>query len=1731
MAHIPPPIPIWNLVEHYDMTTKPEVGHRMNLAVCTLFPSIHEHQLHAEIGEFAHKHSCIFTAWKKRNPDNPLLGYKVLIESSSETIQEVFAMGSCHIFDARVTALEPLTVRLSHDTLVISDNKTKTQVWFVELFAGSYGGWSHGLHYLKPFLTDQDDFKVMAVEAHLPHAVNFALSHKYQLVGSTEDMPTSFLRDHPENTIIHCRIQDVKWQQLLKDIHTQAWFISAPCVSWSNAGSQLGFQVPEGQCLADSLGAAKIHRPDYLLLEQVSGFPSHQHYDMFCRLLAWAGYRILHQQCYELASVCPVRRCRWIAICHHESIAPPHVPIARWPRLLTTPQHFDAVLCLDDMQMRQLQPTKEVAAKYWDPNLMPGRKVTWTKQDIVRYRIPSMEEALPTFLAAYASQHDLPDRALQQKGMFGHFIRFKDAFRFFHPLEILLFHSNAKTTLVLKPLKHAYQALGNSIVPPHALFGLYHLFVALDLIPQDLTFTALLVRFLSERLRASRVSVLQDTCAWYIGHPQECQDLKLLLQFYMAQLQWKVDDTNREWPTHSFFHPIKGLLRFQPQELPDTLPFRVAFQILPYMIPGEYGVLKVDGQVTWDVLIHLWHHVLVPKDFLLDMNRLQVPIETTVPDAKILLAPTPEDQIQLPMQETPQRALLLRDEVDLTLYEVSSGTTWLDACRRCLLPEQIYYDMFGQLQDEDEILPFLEVTSQPHIIPQLNNFGELFQHAQQVDMTTWVPNDTDILVILCEGTEQQALAFQAIWMHPDILTWLHSKGRQVSFQRESDTQWRLLLRPLVQSPTVPTPFLRHEMFFKLLQLAVSSLISVEGLPWFIKYRTRHVLSGRLIADCEMALIWDLLRHFGNILEMTQPTLYANDVMLQPSQTTTQTAHEVGQLELALERQTTQIDVTMSPDFLPIEPLDLITHLNWEIVVLEEPSSMHIQYRGDALALNQIATLWQHMRAEDICRQEGFSLSCDPVSTLDPNTIRFHVHAIENDANLPNLRLQLFQQIVHELLGCHMTMPGIPVTFTYRHRTILQIDLHPDTTKRSIDAIVRHAYKILNQDGQPRILLGGIIQDTPLTLRQYAQEHESRHLLINLADPVTLRLVGGGPSKPPTNKQDFAKMVESNVANILLEYDMNLPIIPETVTKLVDKHGLASVHQTVNIQSAARKHEAFQNLCRQANIKLPQGGPRRSLVLGKYQKLGDRRQQKAAIALDPGHYQLKSGFFRNADGTAAALLTQFSPHASGILMTNTETAQDWANVFTTLATDELALYVLGPSPNTQLPKSTVCAPAIHQETGNEVLLNGVLIQFGSKQILTSAASLNDVKVKDTQIASVTVWKSDVDTNTWKLIQDSPVKAIMDMMARDGAPDLLKKAWGRVWQSDGTNATPMLATSVQFHGEFDKTSQFAAMMKRSGFSHVYIQPKGDNGRPDDRWRVIWLPGTARELETKTASIGGTAGLVKSRKGLGIRVESGAFSQAWKILKPDTPEPEANYPSMVFRIYPIPHGVDAAILKDWADQQFHWKIKPIKSTGAKQWIIACDSVPEGFLTFNGQPLLLQRLPQKGTSSPGLVLAGPKVPLTQANTKQTPSSSSTVSSELQTDPWAASAAKLKQESRQVEGPVAGMFQQQDNRIQNLEQVVQKLHVTQQETMKAFQERQQLMEGHLQQHIQQTQQNFDHVHLEHQNIHQTIATAMNKQEERLASAFEDLKTFFSARGTKRSPEEDPAQAMLDWNE
>lgn len=487
------------------------------------------------------------------------------------------------------------------------------------------------------------------------------------------------------------------------------------------------------------------------------------------------------------------------------------------------------------------------------------------------------------------------------------------------------------------------------------------------------------------------------------------------------------------------------------------------------------------------------------------------------------------------------------------------------------------------------------------------------------------------------------------------------------------------------------------------------------------------------------------------------------------------------------------------------------------------------------------------------------------------------------------------------------------------------------------------------------------------------------------------MTGGGPVKQPTAKQDFHKLVESGLAALCLEYDVQLPQVPEIVSKIIQREGLAKLHHMLQLDNPIQKIKQFEALCIESHVSLPSKGPRLTKVQGKFQKIKDQQQQKRLISPDPSLFKLQPGYFCYEDGSPAQILTSFAMQANGILLATPEDAQNWMRAAVSPPADELGVYVMGAI---QIPSNfktlQVDAPA-QDAQGRQVILHGTLIQFGQKLLQTTDAKQKHYEMEQIQIASVTIWKKDQPADIWEQITTAPVRTVQNLLSLEGLGGILGKPWGRVFHDKGISVEPHAATSIQFHAAFQVGPRFNNLLRRSGFMKIYICPKTEHGHPDPKWKVIWLPSTTStlELESQANSIVGAAGLVTSRKGVGLRVDINGFETAWKKLRPDDDMPEVQNTKWTFKVSPLPIGITSEVLKQWASQNYRWAIKPIRSIGAKQWLLGSNEVPSGIITFNGQPLLIQQVADRGVRVASAISAGPKnhpQPMKQKETRSNP-------------------------------------------------------------------------------------------------------------------------------------------------
>eukprot|EP00438_Fugacium_kawagutii_P001347 Skav236429 [mRNA] locus=scaffold1156:80070:84344:+ [translate_table: standard] len=778
--------------------------------------------------------------------------------------------------------------------------------------------------------------------------------------------------------------------------------------------------------------------------------------------------------------------------------------------------------------------------------------------------------------------------------------------------------------------------------------------------------------------------------------------------------------------------------------------------------------------------------------------------------------------------------------------------------------------------------------------------------------------------------------------------------------------------------------------------------------------------------------------------------------------------------------------------------------------------------------------------------------------VDDNTWRVIFRPAQDTTAVPvsafvqALPLRLLQQAAG--FGC--STPGIPWQLKVEGRVLCE-QTHPLSTTMFQLSVATQFLSKLTLDQKPLTLMSGGLQCEPFhtlyDLHNLMPSTPKVVIYLVPKQPQVLRLTGGGgPIRNPTSKQDHVRYVEAGMAQLLLEHAVDLPQIAPTVTKLLDTIGLPRLHQLLHSEQGVDQRKSFAKLCQAADVVLPPHADRPALVAAKHKKHRVATHKHAHHAIPLDQYKLQTGFFKNHDGTDANLLPQFAPTLSGVAMMDPHAAQQWLEANEAITPDELAIYVVGDlRTDPSRPHIDMNVPALDSQ-GRPVILKGKLVQLGSKHIRTVASESKEVDTPAVQVVAVTCWKQDFAPDMWQRLISAPVKTTRDLMSLEGFADVFGRAWGRAYRCKGAPVEPHLADSIQYHSEVRQMSRLSSLLKRSGFNQIFLLPKDASGAIDTKWTVIWLSAPVAQIEMQATSIPGAAGLIRGNKSHGLRIEATQFAAAWHRLKPNQPLPDLRQCSFLFRLQPMPLGVTAEILKVWASQQ-GWDIKPLKSVGAKRWLVSSDSQPPTVLIFNSQPVLAQQMPSRKDKPEHDVVAGPRMqqpkkvdetlkprqvpyrtgdPFMDPWAPQSSHPSSTIQTrhtahEQASDSKASTPAGV--EPRPLTGPISDVIGHQDARLTAMETTIAKLEQSQADHQTQTTHKFAALESTMHQQAQHTQQSLDHLHQEQQSLNGSLTQAFQRQDGRLAAAMEELKALFLAtRGTKRTDPEPRDEEELE---
>eukprot|EP00438_Fugacium_kawagutii_P030625 Skav219541 [mRNA] locus=scaffold556:85157:86998:- [translate_table: standard] len=598
------------------------------------------------------------------------------------------------------------------------------------------------------------------------------------------------------------------------------------------------------------------------------------------------------------------------------------------------------------------------------------------------------------------------------------------------------------------------------------------------------------------------------------------------------------------------------------------------------------------------------------------------------------------------------------------------------------------------------------------------------------------------------------------------------------------------------------------------------------------------------------------------------------------------------------------------------------------------------------------------------------------------------------------------------------------------------------------------------------------------------------------------------------KNEHRQFIHTELASMMMENGISMHDVPPCVEQVIKHAGLPKLtHVICNLKPDDRTNQ-IRAMCEHLNIPWPKQSIHRAQK--KFQKLSKQRQSREIRNIDPSHYHLQPGFFVTEQGEEAKIHTSIVPGSSGVVMTTPDKAAPWLSQPAKCSPDAFALFIVGnlPHPNESAVKLTV--PATNLQ-GEVCLLAGWLVQMGDAKITVSTQQLPTVQTNDVHSCAFTQWSQDFDPETWQQVVKSPVRSARKLLEQDGDSDIMMSPHGRTYRCDNQPCPPEKATSVQFHAEV-KVTDLRAALRRSGFNRLYITPKDDQGKVSPLWRVIWLPHNPEMIQVKSAAQPAAAGLVKGRQGYGLRVEAKHFAELWKILCPGQDPPNHQPEGQVWKVHPLPAGVDRAVLLEWA-KSYDWDITPTRPLGQKAWLFTAVAPPQpSILYFNGPPLILKRMERPNQTPQVGLIAGPpsKLQAPQSNAASLTEKSAFKLGDPFYDPWKpASSSEAKPMHTTVSGPTQTHLEQHDKQLLALEAAVQKIQENQEQQEASAQTRFAQIETQVQKNHHDTQQAFHNFQVE---FERSLSKAMSEQDRRITSGMEELKQLF-LRNEKRKAE------------
>ena len=283
-----------------------------------------------------------------------------------------------------------------------------------DIFCGGFGGWGLAIQYMASYglpicqVSALDYNTKMCKLHHMNHGGSFFTQANFDQM-KCAPRPVHLCKGLSASSMITLHLAT----------QPDIWVFSPPCPPWSTSGWTSGLTCEDGRTFLHIMGLCKICRPFAIGIENVASIINHRHYPCLIKVIKACGYFIVWNQAIDLNKITPANRKRWLLVAvDYQRLA----LVTRIPKeVVTLPDCGRATLgsyrCIFESLPLSLQNklvlTKRMMDIYSNPRFCKDRDgvlpLICPKQ-VIESRIYCLNQKVTTFMAAYGSQHDLPER-------------------------------------------------------------------------------------------------------------------------------------------------------------------------------------------------------------------------------------------------------------------------------------------------------------------------------------------------------------------------------------------------------------------------------------------------------------------------------------------------------------------------------------------------------------------------------------------------------------------------------------------------------------------------------------------------------------------------------------------------------------------------------------------------------------------------------------------------------------------------------------------------------------------------------------------------------------------------------------------------------------------------------------------------------------------------------------------------------------------------------------------------------------------------------------------------------------------------------------------------------------------------------------------------------------------------------------------------------------------------